>query len=90
MNCRCPRWVVSLQKRKSSSIVHHLHKSQFLLADTKLLAGDDGAITVDVLADEIIEQAATLTYQHLQCTLSRMIFFVDLQVFGQVGDTDRE
>lgn len=61
-----------------------------LLADAELLASDDGTIAVDVLADEVIEQATTLTYQHLQSTLSRMILFVGLQVFGQVGDTDRE
>ena len=58
-----------------------------LLADTEFLLGDEGAVTVDVLAHQIIEQFAALTYQHLKCTLSRMILLVDLQVLGQVGNT---
>jgi hypothetical protein len=58
-----------------------------LLADTELLLGDEGAVAADVLTHQVIEQFATLTYQHLQCTLSRMILLVDLQVLGQVGNT---
>ena len=58
-----------------------------LLADTELLLGDEGAVAVDVHANQVIEQFATLTNQHLQCTLSRMILLVDLQVLGQVGNT---
>ncbi len=62
----------------------------FLLADAEFFLGDDGAVAVDVLADEVIQQAAALTHEHLKGALSRMIFLVDLQVLGQVGDTNRE
>ncbi len=37
-----------------------------LLADTQFLLGDEGAVTVDVLAHQVIEQFAALTYQHLK------------------------
>ena len=61
-----------------------------LLADAKLLLRDDCAITLNIGANQIIEQATTLTYQHLQGTLGRIILLVDLQMLGQVGNTNRE
>lgn len=61
-----------------------------LLADTEFFLADNGTIALDVGADKIVEQATTFTNKHLKCALSSMIFFVDLKVFGQVGDTDRE
>ena len=67
-----------------------LREGVALFADTQLFLGDEGAVAVDVLACQIIEQATTLTNQHLQSTLSRMIFLVDLQMLGLLGNTVRE
>ena len=61
-----------------------------LLADTELLLGDDGAVAVDVLADEIIQKAATLTYECLESACGRIIFVICPKVFGQMSYTDRE
>ena len=58
-----------------------------LLADAEFFLGDDCTITVDVFANQVIEQTTTLTNKHLQCTLRSIIFLVDLKVFGQVGNT---
>ena len=47
-----------------------------LLSDTELLLGDDGAVAVDVLADEVVEKTTTLTYQSLECSCGRIIFMI--------------
>lgn len=36
-----------------------------LLADAELLLSDDCAVTVDVLANQVVEKAAALAYKHL-------------------------
>ncbi len=36
-----------------------------LLADTKLFLGDDSAVAGDILLDQIIKEATTLTYECL-------------------------
>ena len=61
-----------------------------LLADTEFLLSDDSTVAVDVLANQVVEQTTTLTYEHLQWALCVIIFFVGLQMFGQVGDTNWE
>ena len=37
-----------------------------LLADTEFLLSDDSTVAVDVLANQVVEQTTTLTYEHLQ------------------------
>ena len=61
-----------------------------LATDTEFLLCDDRAVTVDVFADQIVEKAATLTYESLQCACGSIVFVVALEVLGEVLDTDRE
>ncbi len=63
---------------------------RFLLADAEFRLCDDGAVTVDVLADEIVEQRTALTYQTLECAGGGEVFVVLFQVLGEVFDTDGE
>lgn len=58
-----------------------------LFADTEFFLGDDCAIAVDVLADQIVEQAATLTYKRFQCACCGIVFVIGLQMLCQVLDT---
>lgn len=51
-------------------------KSSGLLADSELLLCDDRAVTVDVFADQIIEQTTAFTYQHLQGAGRGIIFVI--------------
>ena len=37
-----------------------------LLTYTEFLLSDDGTVTVNVLANQIIEKLTTLTYEHLK------------------------
>ena len=37
-----------------------------LLADTEFLLSDDSTVAVDVLANQVVKQTTTLTYEHLQ------------------------
>ena len=61
-----------------------------LLTDTELLLGDDSTVAVDILTDQVIEQAATLTYEGLQSACSSVVLVVGLQVLGEMLDADRE
>ena len=61
-----------------------------LLADAEFLLGNDCAVAVDVLADEVVEQTATLTYESLQGAGSGVVLVVSFQVLGKVLDTDGE
>ena len=65
-------------------------KSVGLLADTELFLGDNGAVTVDVLADEVVEEAAALTYERFQGACRSVVLVVLLEVLGEVFDTYRE
>ena len=47
-----------------------------LFADTEFFLSDDGAVAVDVFAHEVVKEATTLTYEHLQSALSCMIFVI--------------
>ena len=47
-----------------------------LLSDTKLFLGDDSAVAVDVFADQVIQQATTLTDEGLKSTSCCMIFMI--------------
>ena len=48
---------------------------------------DDGTVAVDVAVVQIVEQSATLTYQHSQSSFSAIILSVELQVLSQVRNT---
>ena len=61
-----------------------------LLADAEFLLGDDGAVAVDVLADQVVKKATTLTYESLQSAGRGMVLVVVLEVLGEVLDTDGE
>ena len=61
-----------------------------LAADTEFFLCDDGAVAVDVLADQIVEQAAALTYERFQCACGSEVLVVGLEVLSEVFDTDRE
>ena len=65
-------------------------KSSRLLADTELLLGDDRTVAVDVLADEVIEEAAALTYESLKRTGCCIVLVVVLKVLCEVLDAYRE
>lgn len=60
----------------------------YLAADAEFFLGDDGTISVDILADQIVEQATALTYESLQCAGSSVVLVVVLQVLCEVLDTD--
>ncbi len=47
-----------------------------LLADAELFLGDDGAVAVDVLLDQVVEKAATLADEGLKSTSGCMIFVI--------------
>ena len=55
-----------------------------LLADTELL--DDGAVALDVDLDQVVQQAATLTYQHFQRPRGVEVLVIGLHVLRQVAD----
>ena len=61
-----------------------------LLTDTEFLLGDDCAVTIDVLANQVIQEAAALTYENLQSASGSEVLVVLLQVLGQVLDALRE
>lgn len=60
------------------------------LADAEFLLGDDRAVTVDVLADQIVEKAAALTYECFQRTGGSEVLVVLLEVLREVLDPDGE
>jgi len=47
-----------------------------LFADAELFLCDDGAVAVDVLTHEVVEQTTTLTNQHLKSAFGCMIFVI--------------
>lgn len=47
-----------------------------LFADAELFLSDDGAVTIDVFAHQVVEQATTLTNKHLQRASGGMIFVI--------------
>lgn len=57
-----------------------------LSADAEFLLGDDGTITIDILADQVVEKSAALTYESLQCTCCGEVLVVFLQVLCEVLD----
>src|SRR5688572_26333314 len=59
-----------------------------LLANAQRLT--DRPVTVDVLALEVIEQAAALANQHQQPAPRVMVLRVHLEVLGEVGDALRK
>ncbi len=61
-----------------------------LFADAELFLGDDGAIAVDVLADQIVKEAAALAYEGLKSAGCSVVLVIRLQVLGEVFDTYRE
>lgn len=61
-----------------------------LLTNAEFLFGDDGAITVDVFAYQIVEQTAALTYHCLQGAGCCEVLVVVLKVLGEVFDAERE
>ena len=64
--------------------------SVILLTDTELFLGDDCTVAVDVLADEVVEKATTLTYECFQCAGCGVVLVVLFKVLSEVSDTDRE
>ena len=61
-----------------------------LATDTEFLLCDDRAVTVDVFADQIVEKAAALAYESLQCACCSVVLVIALEVLGEVLDTDGE
>ena len=59
-----------------------------LLAQLELLG--DRLVAADILALEIVQQATALADHHQQTTARAVIFFVGLQVLGQMVDAVRE
>ena len=57
---------------------------------TEFLLGDDRAVTVDVLADQIVQKAAALAYKRFERAGGGVVLVVLLQVFGEVLDALRE
>ena len=48
---------------------------------------DDGTIPLDIVAFDVVEQSTTLAHQHQQPPAGVVIFFMHLQMFGQIGDS---
>ena len=67
-----------------------MERNPFLLTDAELFLGDDGAVAVDVFADKVIQQTATLTDEGFQRAGGDEVLVVLLQVLGEVFDTDGE
>src|SRR5262245_2566041 len=59
-----------------------------LLTDTERL--DHGAVAVDVLGLEIVQEATTLAYQHEQATARMVILRVHLEVLGEIRNPFRK
>ena len=59
-----------------------------LATDTEFLLCDDGTVAVDVLACQIVEKAAALTYESLKSASCSVVFVILLKVLGKVFDTD--
>ena len=59
-----------------------------LLTNTEFF--DDSAVTLDVFCLQVVQHAATLTYQCGQGALCTEVLAVFLQVLGQVVDTEGE
>ena len=57
----------------------------FLTADTESL--DDRSVTLNILLDQVIKQAATLTDHFQQSPAGVMVFFVGFEVICQIGDS---
>ena len=77
----------------SASALHGMERPRgeaCLLADAEFLLRDDGAIAVDVLADQIVQKGAALSYQSLQGTFSGVVLMIGLHVLGKMGDAHRE
>ncbi len=47
----------------------------------------DGTVSLNVGCLQVIQLAATFSYQTEQCTLCAVVFFIRLHVFGKMGDT---
>ncbi len=61
-----------------------------LLADAEFLLGDDCAVTVDILANQVVKEAATLAYESLKCAGSGVILVVVFQMLSEVLDAHGE
>ena len=48
---------------------------------------DQFAIALDVVVFDVVEQPATLTYQHEKASATVVVLLVDLEVLGEVRDT---
>jgi hypothetical protein len=48
---------------------------------------NDGSVTLNVLALDVIEQSSALSDQHQKAPSGMVVFFVNFQVFGQIPDT---
>ena len=59
-----------------------------LLTNTEFF--DDCTVALDVFSLQVIQHAATLTYEGSQSTLSTEVLTVSLQVLGEVVDTEGE
>ena len=53
---------------------------------TDAQTGDNVLVALKILALDIFQQAATLSYQLEQAAAAVVIFFVNLEMLGQVGD----
>src|SRR3954463_14241081 len=63
-------------------------RSTLLLTDTERL--DDGAVAVDVLGLEIVQEPTTLSDQHQQAATRMVILRVHLEVLGEIRDPFRK
>lgn len=72
---------------QSPGIIFELNECESrLLADTEFFLCDDSTITVDILTDQIVKEAAALTYKSLQCTGCGIILVIILKVLCEVFD----
>ena len=63
-------------RRRKSDASRFRFRLQGLLADAELLLADDSAVTGDVLAHKVFQEAAALAYKHFERALCGMIFVI--------------
>lgn len=62
--------------RKWGTLLCNVWLSAELFADAELFLGDDGTVALDIVLDEIIEQATTLAYQRFKSACGGIIFVI--------------
>src|SRR5262245_51470638 len=80
-------------RRLSTAAGHQRESRQFAGSDSQLLTDserlDDGAVAVDILGLEIVQESTPLPDQHQQATTRVVILRVGLEVLGKVRNPFR-